>query len=65
MDKRRQLDGKPTGAALVELMRAAPLRDVDIEPSRARMPVRDVDLFSDEGGTPTPSVSRPAKSQEQ
>jgi hypothetical protein len=46
-------------------MRAAPLRDVDIEPSRARMPVRDVDLFSDEGGTPTPSGKIPAKNRSQ
>jgi len=61
MDKPRLSNRKPTSAALVELMRAALLRDVDIEPSRARMPVRDVDLFSDEGGTPTPSGVRPAK----
>jgi hypothetical protein len=46
-------------------MRAAPLHDVDIEPSRARMPVRDVELFADEGGTPTPSGEMPAKSRSQ
>ena len=40
----RRLKGEPTGKVLVELMRISPLRDVDIEPSRARMPVRDVSL---------------------
>jgi prevent-host-death family protein len=40
----RRLKGETTGKVLVELMRASPLGDVDIEPSRARMPVRDVNL---------------------
>jgi prevent-host-death family protein len=40
----RKLRGERTGRALVEVMRASPWRDVEIEPSRERMPVRDVDL---------------------
>ena len=40
----RRLKGNPTGKALVEVMRASPLRDVDIEPRRGPLPVRDVSL---------------------
>ena len=40
----RRLKGEVTGAALVAAMQASPSRDVDIEPKRARMPVRTVDL---------------------
>ena len=40
----RKLMGDLTGKALVELMRDSPLRDVKIEPARARLPVRDVGL---------------------
>ena len=40
----RRLQGDLTGEALVAAMQASPDRDVDIEPRRARMPVRDVDL---------------------
>ena len=40
----RRLKGELTGKALVELMKRSPLRDVDIEPRGARLPVRDVKL---------------------
>lgn len=40
----RRLKGEVTGAALVAAMQASPSRDVDIEPERARMSVREVDL---------------------
>jgi hypothetical protein len=32
----------PTGADLIQAMQASPCRDIDLEPSRARLPVRDV-----------------------
>jgi prevent-host-death family protein len=40
----RRLKRNPTGKALVEVMQASPLRDVDIEPRRGPLPVRDVTL---------------------
>ena len=40
----RRLKGGVTGKALVEVMRASPHRDVEIEPSRGSLPVRDVPL---------------------
>ena len=40
----RRLKGDVTGAALVAAMQASPYRDIDIEPRRAPMPVRDVTL---------------------
>jgi prevent-host-death family protein len=40
----RRLKGDRTGKALVDAMRASPHRDVDLEPGRARMAVRDVKL---------------------
>jgi prevent-host-death family protein len=40
----RRLKGDVTGAALVEAMQASPSREVELEPERARMPVRDIDL---------------------
>lgn len=40
----RRLKGEHTGRALVEAMQASPYRDIDIEPRRERMPVRDVEL---------------------
>jgi hypothetical protein len=40
----RRLSGNPTGEALIAAMRASPYRDIDIEPRRAPMPVRDVAL---------------------
>lgn len=40
----RRLKGDRTGAALISAMQASPFRDVDIEPGRDRMQVRDVFL---------------------
>jgi prevent-host-death family protein len=40
----RRLKGNLTGEALVAVMQASPYRDVDIEPTRGRTPVRDVVL---------------------
>jgi len=40
----RRLKGDRSGAALVEALQASPYRDVNIEPRRGRMPVRDVKL---------------------
>jgi prevent-host-death family protein len=40
----RRLKGDLTGKALVAAMQVSPYRDVDIEPRRSRMPVRDVAL---------------------
>src|SRR5271166_5633187 len=40
----RRLKGDLTGEALVAAMQASPYRDIDIEPRRAPMPVRDVTL---------------------
>jgi prevent-host-death family protein len=43
-DEFRRLKGEQTGRALVTLMRNSPLGDIDIEPSRVRLPVRNVSL---------------------
>jgi prevent-host-death family protein len=43
-DEFRRLKGDVTGAALIAAMQALPSRDLDIEPKRSRMPVRNVDL---------------------
>ncbi|HTT80785.1 MAG TPA: type II toxin-antitoxin system Phd/YefM family antitoxin [Stellaceae bacterium] len=40
----RRLKGDRSGAALVAALQASPYRDVNIEPRRGRMPVRDVKL---------------------
>ena len=40
----RRLKGDLTGEALVSAMQASPYRDIDIEPRRPRLPVRDVAL---------------------
>jgi prevent-host-death family protein len=40
----RRLKGELTGAALIAAMQASPHRDVDIEPKRMPMNVRDVPL---------------------
>jgi prevent-host-death family protein len=40
----RRLKGDLTGEALIAAMQASPYRDIDIEPRRAPMPVRDVSL---------------------
>jgi prevent-host-death family protein len=39
-----RLSGETTGALLVEALQSSPLRDVEIEPGRRPMPVRDVAL---------------------
>jgi prevent-host-death family protein len=38
----RRLKGDLTGQALIAAMQASPHRDIDIEPKRAPMPVREV-----------------------
>ena len=40
----RRLKGDLTGQALIAAMQASPHRDIDIEPRRAPMPVREVSL---------------------
>jgi prevent-host-death family protein len=40
----RRLKGNPTGKALVDVLQASPLDDIDIEPRRERLPVRDIAL---------------------
>jgi len=40
----RRLQGELTGQALIAAMQASPHREIEIEPGRARMPVRDVAL---------------------
>ena len=40
----RRLKGERSGDALIAVMQASPYRDIDIEPKRAPMPVREVDL---------------------
>ena len=40
----RRLKGEPTGAALAAAIQASPYREIDLEPKRAAMSVRDVIL---------------------
>ena len=40
----RRLAGDRTGQQLVDAMQASPFRDIDIEPARVKLPVRDVNL---------------------
>lgn len=40
----RRLEGERTGEALIAAMQASPSRDIDIEPRRGAMPVRDIEL---------------------
>ena len=40
----RRLKGTQTGQALIDAMQASPCREIDIEPKRAPLPVRDVSL---------------------
>jgi prevent-host-death family protein len=40
----RRLKGNVTGEALIKAMQASPYRDVNIEPKREPMPVRDISL---------------------
>jgi hypothetical protein len=43
-DEFRRLEGDLTGEALITAMQASPHRDIDIEPRRAPMPVREISL---------------------
>lgn len=43
-DEFRRLKGDLTGQALITAMQASPYHEIDIEPRRSRMPVRDVAL---------------------
>jgi len=43
-DEFRRLKGGVTGKALIDAMQASPYRDIDIEPRRERLPVRNVVL---------------------
>lgn len=40
----RRLTGSATGEALVAAMQASPYREIDLDPGRGPMPVRDVSL---------------------
>jgi prevent-host-death family protein len=40
----RRLKGDPTGESLVATMQASPYREIDIEPRRSRLPVRETNL---------------------
>ena len=40
----RRLKGSVTGQALISAMQASPYRDIDIEPKRGVMPIRNVSL---------------------
>jgi len=40
----RKLKGDRTGEALIAAMQASPHRDIDIEPRRSRLPVREINL---------------------
>jgi prevent-host-death family protein len=40
----RRLKGDRTGAALIAALQESPCREIDIEPRRERLPVRDVKL---------------------
>lgn len=40
----RRLKGNLTGEVLIEAIQSSPHRDIDIEPRRAPLPVRDVSL---------------------
>ncbi|HXW25662.1 MAG TPA: type II toxin-antitoxin system Phd/YefM family antitoxin [Xanthobacteraceae bacterium] len=40
----RRLKGDLTGEALIAAMQASPYREIEIEPERPRLPVRDVHL---------------------
>jgi hypothetical protein len=40
----RRLKGDPTGQALIAAMQTSPHRDIDLQPKRAPMSVREVSL---------------------
>jgi len=43
-DEYRRLKGERPGEALIVAMQSSPHREIDLEPARAGMPVRDVQL---------------------
>lgn len=43
-DEFQQLAGKRSGQLLIDALQASPHRDIEIEPLRSAMPVRDVEL---------------------
>jgi prevent-host-death family protein len=43
-DDYRRLAGNRSGEALIAAMQASPYRDIEIEPARTPLPVRDVEL---------------------
>lgn len=43
-DASRRLKADRLGEAIVVAMQASPCRDIELEPRRAQMPVRDVEL---------------------
>jgi len=43
-DEYRRLKGERTGEALIAAKQSSPHRDIDLEPARTVMPVRDVQL---------------------
>jgi len=43
-DEYRRLKGEPTGQALVDALRNSPYPEINLEPERFPMPVRDVEL---------------------
>jgi prevent-host-death family protein len=44
VEEYRRAKGQPTGEALVKLLQASPLRDVDMERARTRSRVRAIEL---------------------
>jgi prevent-host-death family protein len=44
VDEFRRLKGGSTGKVLTAVMQASPCRDVNIEPTRTRLPVREIAL---------------------
>ncbi len=43
-DEFRRLKGERSGASLIAALQASPYRDIEIEPQRGPLPVRDIDL---------------------
>jgi prevent-host-death family protein len=43
-DEFRRLKGERSGQWLIDALQSSPHRDIDIEPGRSAMPVRDVEL---------------------
>jgi hypothetical protein len=58
-DGTRRLTDRQTGQVLIDAMQASPYREIDIEPERFVMPVRDVVLLR----SPARIGARPAVSR--